>query len=71
MQRQWDQMNHPVKRLKLEPNQDSTLLRDIHRMFKLVWRERKVPEWWRDAVINVFKTRKAEPSAGIIAAFHS
>ena len=39
--------------LKLGLNHDPTVLREFHWEVKLVWHQRKVPQRWRDAVINV------------------
>ena len=43
----------PVELLKLGLNHDPTVLREFHRMIKLVWHQREVPQLWRDAVIKV------------------
>ena len=41
----------PVELLKLGINHDPTVLREFHRVIKLVWHQREVPQRWRDAVI--------------------
>ena len=43
----------PVELLKLGLNHDPTVLREFHRMIKLVWHQREVPQLWRDAVKKV------------------
>ena len=43
----------PVELLKLGINYDPTVLREFHRVIKLVWHQREVPQRWRDAVIKV------------------
>ena len=43
----------PVELLKLGINHDPTVLREFHRVIKLVWPQREVPQRWRDAVIKV------------------
>ena len=43
----------PVELLKLGLNHDPTVLREFHRVIKLVLHQRKVPQRWRDAVINI------------------
>ena len=43
----------PVELLKLGINHDPTVLREFHRVIKLVWHQWKVTQRWRDAVIKV------------------
>ena len=43
----------PAKLLKLGLQQDRTILLEFHRLTTLIWREGKVPQQWRDAVITV------------------
>ena len=43
----------PAKLLKLGLQQDRTILLEFHRLTTLVWREGKVPQQWKDAVITV------------------
>ena len=43
----------PVELLKLGHKQDRTLLLELHRLTALIWREGKVPQQWKDAVITV------------------
>ena len=54
----------PVELLKLGLNHDPTVLRKFHRVIKLVWHQRKVPQWWRDAVINVLHKKKDRTECG-------
>ena len=42
----------PIEFLKLGINHDPTVLREFHRVIKLVWHQREVPQRWRDAVIK-------------------
>ena len=48
----------PVELLKLGINHDPTVLREFHRVIKLVWHQREVPQRWRDAVIKVLRKKK-------------
>ena len=48
----------PVELLKLGINHDPTVLREFHRVIKLVWHQREVPQRWRDAVIKVLHKKK-------------
>ena len=43
----------PVELLKLGLHHDPTIFREFHQIIIRVWREGKVPERWRDAVIKV------------------
>ena len=47
----------PVELLKIGINHDPTVLREFHRVIKLVWHQREVPQRWRDAVIKVLHTK--------------
>ena len=47
----------PVELLKLEVNHDPTVLREFHRVIKLLWHHREVPQRWRDAVIKVLNKK--------------
>ena len=40
-------------RLKVGLRQDRAILLEIHRLIPLIWREGKVPQQWKDAVITV------------------
>ena len=42
-----------AKLLKLGLQQDWTILLELHRLTTLIWRERKVPQQWKDAVITI------------------
>ena len=52
----------PAKLLKLGLQKDPTILLELHRRITLIWREGKVPQQWKDAVITVLykKGDKAE-----------
>ena len=43
----------PAELLKLGLQQDWTILLEFHRLTTLIWREGKVPQQWKDAVITV------------------
>ena len=43
----------PAELLKLGLQQDRTILRGLHRLTILIWRQGKVPQQWKDAVITV------------------
>ena len=43
----------PAELLKLGLQQDEIILRELHRLTILIWRQGKVPQQWRDAVIIV------------------
>ena len=53
-----------VELLKLGINHDPTVLREFHRVIKLVWHQREVPQRWRDAVIKVLRKRKDREECG-------
>ena len=42
----------PVELLELGLNHYPTVLREFHRMIELVWRQRNVPQRWRDVVVK-------------------
>ena len=54
----------PVELLKLGINHDPIVLREFHRVIKLVWHQRKVPQRWRDAVIKVLHKKKDRTECG-------
>ena len=54
----------PVELLKLGINHDPTVLREFHRVIKLVWHQREVPQRWRDAVIDVLHKKKDRAECG-------
>ena len=54
----------PVELLKLRINHDLTVLREVHRVIKLVWHPREVPQRWRDAVIKVLHKTKDRAECG-------
>ena len=60
----------PAELLKLGLQQDRTILRELHRLTTLIWRQGKVPRQWKDAV--QYSTRRAtRRSAETTAAFRS
>ena len=54
----------PVELLKIGINHDPTVLREFHRVIKLVWHQREVPQRWRDAVIKVLHKEKDRTACG-------
>ena len=54
----------PVELLKLGINHNPTVLREFHRVIKLVWHQREVPQRWRDAVKKVLHKRKDRAECG-------
>ena len=44
----------PAELLKLGLQQDRTILRELHRLTILIWRQGNVPQQWKDALITVF-----------------
>ena len=54
----------PVEVLKIGINHDPTVLREFHRVIKLVWHQREVPQRWRDAVIKVLHKKKDRTECG-------
>ena len=63
----------PVELLKLGLQQDRTILLKLHRLTTLIWREGKVPQQWKDAVITVLhkKGDKTECNRGISLVSHA
>ena len=49
----------PAELLKLGLQQDRTILRELSRLTILIWRQWKVPQQWKDAVITAYSTRRA------------
>ena len=54
----------PVELLKLGITHDPTVIREFHRVIKLVWHQREVPQRWRDAVIKVLHEKKDRTECG-------
>ena len=54
----------PVEFLKLGINHDPTVLREFHRVIKLVRHQREVPQRWRDATIKVVHKKKDRTECG-------
>ena len=54
----------PVELLKLGINHDPTVLKEFHRVIKLVWHQREVPQRWRGAVIKVLHKKKDRTECG-------
>ena len=53
-----------VELLKLGINHDPTVLREFHRVIKLVWHQREVPQRWREAGIKVWHKNKEKAECG-------
>ena len=53
-----------VELLKLGINYDSTVLREFHRVMKLVWHQREAPQRWRDAMVKVLHEKKDRTECG-------
>ena len=54
----------PAELFKLGINHDPTVLREFHRVIKMVWHQREVPQRWRDAVIKVLHQEKDRTECG-------
>ena len=50
--------------LKLGFQQDRTILLEFHRLTTLIWREGKVPQQWKDAVITVLHKKGDKTECG-------
>ena len=53
-----------VEKLKLGFQQDRIILLELHRLTTLIWREGKVPQQWKDAVITVLFKRGDKTERG-------
>ena len=54
----------PVELLKLGISHDPAILREFHRVIKLVWHQREVPQRWRGGVIKVLHKKKDRTECG-------
>ena len=54
----------PAELLKLGLQQDRTILRELHRLTILVWRQGKAPQQWKDAVITVLHKKGDKTECG-------
>ena len=54
----------PAELLKLGLQQDQTILRELHRLTILIWRQGKVPQQWKDAVITVLQKKGDKTECG-------
>ena len=50
--------------LKLGLQQDRITLFELHRLITLIWREVKVPQQWKDAVITVLHKKGDKTECG-------
>ena len=53
-----------VDLLKLGLDLDPTMLREFHRVIKLVWHQWKAPQRWRNVAINVLRKNKDRTKCG-------
>ena len=53
-----------VELLKLRINHGPTVLREFHRVIKLVWHQREVPQRWRYTVLNLLHEKKDRAECG-------
>ena len=54
----------PIEVLTHGLNHEPTVLRELHLVIKLVWHQRKVPQRWRDAVMNILHRKKDKVDCG-------
>ena len=54
----------PAELLKLGLQQDRTIPRELHRLTILIWRQGKVPQQWKDAVITVLHKKGDKTECG-------
>ena len=54
----------PAELLKLELQQDRTILRELHRLTILIWRQGKVPQQWKYAGITVLHKKSDKTECG-------
>ena len=54
----------PAELLKLRLQQDRTIMRELHRLTILIWRQGKIPQQWKDAVITVLHKKGDKTECG-------
>ena len=54
----------PAELLRLGLQQDRTILRELHRLTIIIWRQGKVPQQWKDAVITVLHKKGDKTECG-------
>ena len=54
----------PAELLKLRLQQDRTILLELHRLTTLIWREGKVPQQLKDAVITILHKKGGKMKCG-------
>ena len=54
----------PAELLKLELQQDRTILLELHRLIILIWRQGKVPQQWKDAAITILHKKDDKTECG-------
>ena len=54
----------PVELLKLGLQQDRTILRELHRLTIFIWRQGKVAQQWKDAVVTVLHKKGDKTECG-------
>ena len=54
----------PADLLKVGIHHDRTIPRELHRLITLIWREGRVPQQWKDAIIKVLHKKKLITECG-------
>ena len=54
----------PVELLQLGLQQDRTILRELHRLTIFIWRQGKVPQQWKNAVVTVLHKKGDKTECG-------
>ena len=54
----------PVELLNLGLNHDPAVFREFHRVTKLVWHQRRVPQRWSDALIKIMHKKNDRAECG-------
>ena len=54
----------PAELLKLGLQQDRTIVRELHRLTILIWRQGKVPQQWKYVVITILHKRGDKTECG-------
>ena len=54
----------PAELLKLGLHENRTILRELHRITKLVWHGGQVPQQWKDTTIKVLHKKKDRTEYG-------
>ena len=54
----------PAELLKPGPQQDRTILLELHQLTTLIWREGRVPQQWKDAAITALHKKSDKMEYG-------